>query len=273
MKNLAPAIIIAATTLIAACTESKTSGNATSNEEAKTCVADTFTMFEYSDTFALDTIGNGSPEMTIRISLPVLKESSERARKINHYICCATVECEPGNSIEQNIGNFVERCKAEYYALHSDYLDEKGINPSSPRFYHSYQIDGKMIESKKGTLCFEMDRIIYEGGAHGMEYKSYVNVDEATGNCIGKYDIIAEDADIVLCERLTATLARQLGVTTLEEIQEKGYLVGIEMWATENFHITDDSIYFHYDSYEIAPYALGSTTLALGLDEVKDIMK
>ena len=45
------------------------------------------------------------------------------------------------------------------------------------------------------------------------------------------------------------------------------------MWATENIHITDDSIYFHYDRYEIAPYALGSTTLALGLDEIKDIMK
>lgn len=273
MKNIATAIIIAATTLIAACTESKTSGNVPSNEEAKICVADTFTMFEYSDTFALDTIGNGSPEMTIRISLPVLKESSERARNINHYICCATVECEPGNSIEQNIGNFVEQCKAEYYALHSDYLDVKGINPSSPRFYHSYQIDGKMIGSKKGTLCCQANIITYLGGAHGMERTSYINLDPTTGNCIGKSDIFAEGTDIVLCERLTATLARQLGVTTIEEIQEKGYLTDIDMWATENFHITDDSIYFHYDSYEIAPYALGSTTLAMGLDEIKDIMK
>ena len=272
MKSRLLSIIFCAAAILTACDGNKGGNTASSNVE-HSAAKDTFGIYEYCDTFAIDTIGSGSPVMTISISLPVLKESSERARKINHYICCTSVECEPGNSIEQNIENFVERCKAEYYALRSDYLDEKGINPSSPRFYHSYQIDGKMIESKKGTLCFEMDRIIYEGGAHGMEYKSYVNVDEATGNCIGKYDIIAEDADIALCERLTATLARQLGVTTLEEIQEKGYLTDIEMWATENFHITDDSIYFHYDSYEIAPYALGSTTLALGLDEIKDIMK
>ena len=265
-------IIFCAAAILTACDGSRGS-KATSNNVEQSAAKDTFGIYEYCDTFALDTIGSGSPVMTIRISLPVLKDSSERARKINHYICCASVECEPGNSIEQNIENFVERCKAEYYTLHSDYLNEKGISPSSPRFYHSYLIEGKMIESKKGTLCCKTNISIYQGGAHGMESTAYTKFDEVTGNCIGKYDIIAEDADTVLCERLTAALARQLGVTTLEEIQEKGYLTDIDMWATENFHITDDSIYFHYDRYEIAPYALGSTTLALGLDEIKDIMK
>ena len=272
MKSRLLSIIFCASAILAACDGSNGNSTTSSNVE-QSAAKDTFGIYEYCDTFAIDTIGSNSPVMTIRISLPILKGENERAEKINRYICCASVECEPGNSTEQNIGNFVEQSKAAYYALRSDYLNEKGINPSSPMFYQSYDITGKMIASRKGTLCFEIDRIIYEGGAHGMEYKSYVNVDEATGNCIGKYDIIAEDADFVLCERLTATLARQLGVTTLEEIQEKGYLVGIEMWATENFHITDDSIYFHYDRYEIAPYALGSTTLALGLDEIKDIMK
>ena len=272
MKSRLLSIIFCAAAILTACDGNKGGNTASSNVE-HSAAKDTFGIYEYCDTFAIDTIGSGSPVMTISISLPVLKESSERARKINHYICCTSVECEPGNSIEQNIENFVERCKAEYYALRSDYLNEKGISPSSPRFYHSYQIEGKTIECRKGTICCEINTITYLGGAHGMESTTYTNFDEATGNCIGKYDIIAEGADIVLCERLTAALARQLGVTTLEEIQEKGYLTNIDMWATENFHITDDSIYFHYDRYEIAPYALGSTTLALELDEIKDIMK
>ena len=272
MKSRLSSIIFCAAAILTACNGNNGNSTTSSNVE-QSAAKETFAIFEYSDTFALDTIGSGSPEMTIRISLPVLKDSSARARKINHYICCATVECEPGNSIEQNIGNFVEQCKAEYYALHSDYLNEKGISPLSPRFYHSYRIEGKMIGSKKGTLCCQANIITYLGGAHGMERTSYINLDPTTGNCIGKSDIFAEGTDLVLCERLTATLARQLGVSTLEEIQAKGYLTDIDMWATENFHITDDSIYFHYDRYEIAPYALGSTTLALGLDEIKDIMK
>lgn len=272
MKSRLLSIIFCAAAIFTACDGNKSNNTASINVE-HSAAKEIFGIYEYCDTFAIDTIGNESPVMTISISLPILKDSSERARKINHYICCASVECEPGNSIEQNIENFVERCKAEYYALRSDYLNEKGINPSSPRFYHSYQIKGKTIECRKGTICCEINTITYLGGAHGMESTTYTNFDEATGNCIGKYDLIAEGADIVLCERLTAALARQLGVTTLEEIQEKGYLTDIDMWATENFRLTDDSIYFHYDRYEIAPYALGSTTLALGLDEIKDIMK
>lgn len=257
-------------------TNSSTEKDNTSNPLV--AIVDTFEIIEYCDTFPIDTFDNNSPAMTINISLPILKGNSERAKRINHYIGCGTVgidqeETEPDNTIEQKILKYVEHCKADYYSNHSQYLNEKGINHSAAWLNYSYHIEGNIIDSKKGTICCEANIITYQGGAHGIENKVYINVDSINCNPYSLTEVFSEEGYTNLSERLTAVLARQLGVTTLEEINEKGYLTDIDMWPTQNFHITDDSIYFHYCPYEIAPYALGSTTIAVGLDELKDLMK
>lgn len=265
---------ISALILIAAC-----SGNATPDKRGKEKPKsesrqqyDKFRIMEYCDTFPMDTFNRESPAMTIEISLPILDSDDERAKRINHYICCASLGCEPDNTIEDNINSYIEQCKADYYSNHSHYLNEKGINHSAAWLNYSYRINGKIIESRKGTICCEVDIITYQGGAHGTEDKVYITLDSASGYTFGLDDIFAEETTHTLVERLTTSLARQLGVGTLEEIHSKGYLTDIDLWPTTNIHLTDDSIYFHYCSYEIAPYALGSTTIALGYDQVKDIM-
>ena len=52
-----------------------------------------------------------------------------------------------------------------------------------------------------------------------------------------------------------------------------GYLVMNDMYVTENFELGKDTIRFHYNQYDIAPYALGSSDLTFTYEELKDLIK
>jgi hypothetical protein len=45
-----------------------------------------------------------------------------------------------------------------------------------------------------------------------------------------------------------------------------------QFFLPDNFAIVEEGITFFYNSYEIAPYAMGATELILRYDELKGIM-
>ncbi|MBQ5731230.1 MAG: DUF3298 domain-containing protein, partial [Bacteroidaceae bacterium] len=46
-----------------------------------------------------------------------------------------------------------------------------------------------------------------------------------------------------------------------------------ELYPTENFRLSPDSIIFVYNSYEIAPYSMGRTRIALGYNQIENLIK
>ena len=85
-------------------------------------------------------------------------------------------------------------------------------------------------------------------------------------------DVFAPGYDIQLKNSLMKALKSKTGLNSMNELKEAGYLYSMEMFASENFILNDETITFVYNPYEIAPYAVGSIELVITYSEVSQIL-
>ena len=271
------AIYFTAMLFLACCGNSENnSHNATaengSDRESTATAVDCFTVYNTSVAFPIDTINRRtSPQLTIEISLPVACGESRRCELINNAISYAAFNIDT-TDIYKAAERFVEACKEEYYDMHPDYINEKGTNSYPAWFNFSYTINGKISHERNGVICCTMNNSEYTGGAHGMEYTIYLNIDSISGHELKLNDIFVDGCEEALCSHITTALMRKLKVQSISEVKEKGYLTMNDMFITDNFKLESDSIIFHYNRYEIAPYCMGNTRIALGYNEIKDLL-
>ena len=57
----------------------------------------------------------------------------------------------------------------------------------------------------------------------------------------------------------------------IEDLQSYGYNVD-EIHPNDNFFLTDSSLVYVFGQYEIAPYALGETEIAINYDQLRDLL-
>ena len=222
--------------------------------------------------FPLDSVGSNSPVMNVDIVLPVASGGTAIAHSINREIVYAALDCY-ADTPEDAVAMFVNSRLAEYNDNYPQYVNVKEIDGSHNRLNFNYDIKGRLVSDHGGRLCFRIDRITYEGGAHGLESTYYLTFDSRSGKLITLDDIFTDDYSGTLCDILVAALARKLGVEGIDEVKSLGYLYDMDMYPTSNFRLDNDSILFYYNSYEIAPYALGHTRIVIGYNELKDILK
>ncbi|MDD2214952.1 MAG: DUF3298 domain-containing protein [Bacteroidales bacterium] len=131
------------------------------------------------------------------------------------------------------------------------------------------------------TICFQNDRLIqfqtdgygYTGGAHGTTWYTGVLFDLEQGRMLTSDDVFVSDA-----EPLKDLLIEEY-LKTNEELRnsdDASNIAGIRnnTWNGQtHFAITDDGIYFMYDSYALGYYALGSPKLFLSYDRLKGLIR
>ena len=238
--------------------------------------ADTVAVFDtimVAEEFPMDTIDSNSPKLEVKISLLVPQESDQEslANKNN----CITYAAFGYENITPRaaIDSIITSLKENYYSMRDEYINEKDIYPDSPRFTAYYYLKSDARNGKDGIVCYTVNYEAYEGGAHPYHITSVVNFDEKSGKEITLQDVFTENCDSLLTDRLTRRLAEQQGVASLQELQDKGYLYMCDMFITNNFMLDKDSIFFIYNIYEIAPYALGESHIGFKYDELKDLLK
>ena len=100
-----------------------------------------------------------------------------------------------------------------------------------------------------------------------------MNFDRKTGEQIELKDIFVPGFEQTLNNILLKALIEKTGSKDEQDLREKGYLYSMDMFAPVNFVMGKDSMTFIYNSYEIAPYAMGMTELELTYDELESILK
>jgi|GEM_PF-5762183 len=140
----------------------------------------------------------------------------------------------------------------------------------------SWLVDKQVkIEGKLGNLLsISFSESSYKGGAHPNSSTIFKVFDLTNGKVISLYQIL----DPAKKDQLNA-----LRLKTLNDMKESAMPGG--EWKTymfneafepagnfntnENFSLTKDSIQFFYNSYDIAAYAFGPTSLKIPLSEIK----
>ena len=247
--------------------------NSGESDEKGNVLSITFDTLRVNEVFALDSIEKESPTLRIDINLLVpITTDQAVAENINNCITYAAYGYE---NITPQIAtdSIVKQIVHTYYEMRNDYFNEKSVNPGSPWFNAYYILKSAAGKGRDNSICYTVRSEVYEGGAHPYSIISAVNFDAASGKEIGLHDIFAEGCDSLLTERLTTRLAQQHDVASLQELKEIGFLTLNDMYVTNNFVMGEDSIYFIYNEYEIAPYALGSSCIGFNYNELKDILK
>jgi hypothetical protein len=123
-----------------------------------------------------------------------------------------------------------------------------------------------------GIIIYTFNEEIYMGGAHPQTITTLICFNTQTGNKIHKEDIFRNDKEKILAQKLTDKLMKSRGAESIEDLWEEGILEFEEMYVTTNFALEEDSIRFHYNAYDIAPYSVGSITISLSYKELKDVL-
>lgn len=234
---------------------------------------DKFIEHNSSCTLLLDTASNNSPKYECNISIKTIEsDNKERMDKINNSIIATIFGSENGD-LTATVDTFMANIRSDYYDLLPEYLNEKHINENAPWFNFSYDLKTNVEYGRGGTIIYEIYNYTYNGGAHPHTIYTYINFNPESGNEIYLADIFKEGYEEYLCNRLTDALADKIGATSRKDIKEKGYLTFNDIYPTENFIMKKDSILFFYNTYDIAPYSMGTTTLGFTYDELSEIMK
>jgi hypothetical protein len=117
-------------------------------------------------------------------------------------------------------------------------------------------------------LAVSKNRDYYLGGAHGMREKRYFMFDMANSKTISLDDVIRKDARAGLQQLIAAGLRDYAGIGKTAPLTQGGFFTD-EVEITENFFLAPEGIGFHWDPYEIAPYAMGSIEIVIPNEKSK----
>ena len=197
-----------------------------------------------------------SPPYDITVDMEFMDTTSIENIEVCHKINKKLIEEFPHKAV--NV--FIERLQNQY---EQDDL--------SPEVYDHYIGEAKY--GRGGVINYFMNEDFYGGGAHPTSVTSILRFNTQTGEKIELYEFFTDTCSTTLCGKLTKRLMDYVGVTTLDSLHELGYLDMLDMYVTENFFLDKDSISFFYNTYDIAPYAVGPTTLTFSYDELKDYIR
>ncbi|MFA6582059.1 MAG: RsiV family protein [Paludibacter sp.] len=170
--------------------------------------------------------------------------------------------------------------------LHTDYKDnnEALVNQldtaSSYSFNNEHTLEGFGLISDKHIYSYGIDRYIYMGGAHGLNTRNYFNFDLKTGKLISEKDLFVANYESALSELIKKRIFEDSKEEQAKEPNTESILSldDTDFWTDSikpngNFYITDESINYIFNPYEIAPYYMGITEVSLPYDRLEDLLK
>ncbi len=114
----------------------------------------------------------------------------------------------------------------------------------------------------------------FTGGAHPNASVRYSTFDRRDGHRVTLEELLGEGrlADLELAAEEAFRKARNLEADA--DLAEAGFWFDRKRFATaENFGVVDDGILFHFDAYEVAPYALGPTDFLVADETLRPWVK
>ena len=159
--------------------------------------------------------------------------------------------------------------------LESTYLEDvKDVEEEVVKGWYSYEetIESAIERYDKNLLVYRVNSYDYTGGPHGIYGSLYTNIDLHTLRIIQLKDLFKSDYESELATLICLQLMKDMEVDNMEDLQELGYGYMEEITPTENFIIEKEGILFVYNIYDIAPYALGITSVLVPYDTLKPLL-
>ena len=215
-----------------------------------------------------------SPRCQVHLKLlQATAENGEKAKVINETLMARLLNKPGEKDLQIAAEKFTEDYTTSYKNTMLPLYNQDRADTSKIAWYeYHYLIEATTQQGTANTLSYLATIDYYEGGAHGINQLITFNFDIATGKLITLADVFAPGYETQLKNCLLKALKSKTGLNSINELKDEGYLYSMDMFASENFILNNETITFVYNPYEIAPYALGSIELVITYSEVSQIL-
>jgi hypothetical protein len=204
----------------------------------------------------------------IRIEFPQITNFENEAikDKINNSIASLFSMNESFTSDSIDINDEMESFISDY----EDYISE------FPNAFQSWFIErtGQVKLNKGNIFSIDFMEYSYTGGAHPNTIVVFKNYNLSNGEEVTLDEIISPSKQSDLT-RIGETEFRKLKELTVEaDLGQAGFwFESNEFYLNDNFLITDSSLVFYYNNYEITAYAFGPTELSVPFVKIKTLVE
>ena len=215
-----------------------------------------------------------SPRCNVSLKLAYATEANgPRAKVVNNILETKLLNTRDV-SMKKAITEYADKYIKDYH-LHMAPLYKEDRNDTTKRAWYQfhYIISTETQPGKHGIMVYLATVDYYEGGNYGVNQLQTFNFSVNTGKQILLDDVFVSGYEQKLNQVLLNALKAKVGVNSLKELKEKGYLTTMEMFPTENFILDEETITFIYNPSEIAPRDMGSTELIIPYSDLGNIVK
>lgn len=232
-------------------------------KEGETSKFDGLTCKEYAATF-----GKVYDEVTefrreLRIVYPIEYGDMVILSKIQKKVLDATGLDSDNSDIKSNITNLIDSDFNVYKE------EESPLTEDGPGLSNTLYMQGSIDFFNGKILCYKTYMEAYTGGAHGHYSYNYIVFDMTDGSVISASDIFNEGYKNGL-SKILRNRAKTTNNWSEEDLISNLYSPDDEIKASDNFRISNDSITFVYNPYEITR---NFVTISVPFDEIKEFLK
>lgn len=120
-------------------------------------------------------------------------------------------------------------------------------------------------------LSISIDEEYYSGGAHGGGGKYFINLNPQSGDKVNLSNILKPGFEKQLSSLGEALFRKERELGPADNLQENGFEFPENMFKlNENYGFGPEGITFFFNSYEIGPYALGTTEVLIPYKDILD---
>lgn len=157
-----------------------------------------------------------------------------------------------------------------------------GAKPEDiPAWYsHEYRITSELNLKADSVWNFSVNTFTDTGGAHPYTAIKWANLLAEDGKLLTKNMVFRKDKEKeivgLILKHLIDEVNRRLctdTITSAEGLRRNGALLDVDLYVPENFLLLGDRVSFLYNSYDIAPYAMGEFVIDVPYSEIGTMLK
>jgi hypothetical protein len=157
----------------------------------------------------------------------------------------------------------------EYFQMREAVAQNPDFFGESLNWFYSEIMERTAIFSR--GIGIRWSREYYTGGAHGMREAEYFILDLAAMKRLKLEDLIKPGSEPALMEEVVFAL-RDLSNLDGDAPLSSGNYFEDTVEVPQNFFINSRGLGFHWDPYEIAPYAVGPIEILIPYDKIKNLL-
>lgn len=133
------------------------------------------------------------------------------------------------------------------------------------------QTNAKVMYQSAKYISVEIANYAYTGGAHPNSYVNLLTFDANSGRKLQLTDLVSDTIKLKSLAEMKFKEARELAPTA--DLIEEGFFWDGVFAFPANIAFTNKGLYFMYNPYEAAAYAMGPTEFTISYEELKGILK